>query len=68
MPEISAGHHTKRTEERMAYHVTIDFKRGPSIGLNLIAEDRSQARSKAANEALGYGFDAPIKKVTIREA
>jgi hypothetical protein len=50
----------------MAYQVTIDFKRGPSIGLNVIADDRSQARSKAEYEAIGYGFDAPIKKVTVR--
>jgi hypothetical protein len=53
----------------MAYQVTIDFQRGPSFGpLPVIADDRSQARSKAASEAIGYGFDAPIKKVTVREA
>ena len=53
----------------MAYHVTIDFKRGPSFGpLPVIANDRSQAHSKAEQEARGYGFDAPIKKVTVREA
>ena len=52
----------------MAYQVTIDFKRGPSCGLNVIAEDKSEASRKAMAEAVSYGFTAPIKKVTVREA
>ena len=53
----------------MAYQVTIDFKRGPSFGpLPVIADDRSQARDIATLEVRSYGFDAPIKKVTVREA
>jgi hypothetical protein len=67
MPDmVKAG---ANTEGSMSYQVTIDFKRGPSFGpLPVIADDRSQAREKAKSEAIGYGFDAPIKKVTVREA
>lgn len=50
------------------FYVTIDFKQGPSFGGNVVAQDKTAAREAATNEARGYGFDAPIKKVTVREA
>lgn len=48
----------------MTYHVTLDFKRGPSFGMQIEAQDPQQAIAAAHREAQGCGFIAPVKKAT----
>jgi hypothetical protein len=50
----------------MSYQVTIEFKRGPALGLTIFAQDEDTAKRAARVEAPLYGFDAPIKSVTAR--
>jgi hypothetical protein len=50
----------------MSYQVNIDFKNGPSLGLTIYAQDAETAKQAAKIEAPLYGFDAPIKNVTVR--
>ena len=52
----------------MTYKVTIDFKQGPSYGTTVAAGDEQAAKLLATTEARGYGFDAPVKNVTVRAA
>ena len=52
----------------MTYRITIDFKNGPSYGTTVVAGDEQAAKLLATTEARGYGFDAPVKKVTARPA
>jgi hypothetical protein len=52
----------------MAFKVTIDFKRGCSLALEIHAKDAATAEKAARVEAVSYGFKNPIKKVTVREA
>jgi len=52
----------------MAYSVTIDFKSGPSYGATVVAVDEQAAKLLATTEARGYGFDAPVTKITARPA
>lgn len=46
----------------MRYHVTIDFKRGPSFGLDVVARSEQDAIEQAKKWAPQYGFDQPVKK------
>jgi hypothetical protein len=52
----------------MAYKVTIDFKRGPSLSLDLYAANEQTAEAIAKAEAPLYGFTDTIKNVTVRPA
>jgi hypothetical protein len=52
----------------MAYHVTINFKRGPSVVLDIYATSPDAAKEAAKVEAPLWGFDAPIKNVSVRPA
>jgi hypothetical protein len=52
----------------MTYDVTIDFKRGPSLGINVYAVCELAAKEAAKREAPLYGFTDPIKSVTVRAA
>lgn len=46
----------------MNWKVTLDFKRGPSFGMVLPADDKATAIAKAKREAVDFGFDEPVKK------
>ncbi len=49
----------------MNWNVTIDYKRGPAFGaIPVIAPTAEQAIEQAKQEAVGYGFDQPVKKAT----
>lgn len=49
----------------MTFHVTLDFKRGASFGpLPVQAANEQEAIQQATREALGFGFDQPVKKAT----
>ncbi|UGQ44944.1 hypothetical protein [Massilia endophytica] len=49
----------------MRYIVNIDFKKGPSFGTDVEADDRFKAESMALREARRYGFEDAPKKVTV---
>lgn len=52
----------------MKYHVTLDFKRGPSYGGEVEADDEQEAKQAAHRDAQQSGFFHPVKKATVRPA
>lgn len=51
----------------MHFYVDIDFKKGPSFGLEVIAQDKVEAERIACHAAPSYGFDEKVKRVKVRE-
>jgi hypothetical protein len=53
----------------MKYHVTLDFKRGPSFGpVDVDTATEGEAKQAAHREAQLNGFTHPVKKATVRPA
>lgn len=50
------------------YYVTLDFKKGPSFGYEVTANNWRDAEKIARREAPGYGFNEQVAKATVREA
>lgn len=49
------------------YYVSIDFRRGPSIGISVIAAHEEDAKKLALREAQGFGFDGEPTKYKVEE-
>lgn len=47
----------------MKFKVNIDFKKGPSFGIEVSAPNKDDAIRIAKREAVGCGFDEVVKKV-----
>jgi hypothetical protein len=50
----------------MRYHVTLDFKRGPSFRGEVEADDEAEAKQAAHREAQNKGLLHPVKTATAR--
>ena len=48
----------------MRFKVNIDFKKGPSFGMEIIATSKEDAILIAKREAVGMGFDQAVKKAS----
>lgn len=46
----------------MNYVVHLTFKRGPGMSMTVQAESEQAAIERVKREAVGYGFDEPVKK------
>lgn len=52
----------------MTFKVTINYKTGPSFGTTVDAATKEIAKQTATLVAKLYGFNDPIKNVTVRAA
>lgn len=50
----------------MIWNVTLDFKKGPSLGpVQVVAPNEIEAIEKAKQDAKNYGFDQPVKRAVV---
>ena len=48
------------------FYVDVQFKKQGCFSVEVVASDKQEATQKALTLARNCGFDAPVKKITVR--